>query len=294
MPVIKRGVSSISKSASAQLKGDVTLSEGANITLTQSGNDIAIAGSAGAGDTIAPATNSADYVPQWDGADSKTLKNGYPINATPTANNIPVLDAVGGIPYLAELGGWEYPAVTPTYASASTITVPSGAASIYQKGDRVRFKQGAGYKYYVIVGVADTVLTFAVNTDYTVANSAITDFYYSHQANPLGYPGWFSFTPSIAYTGGSAPTSPTAQKCKFYIVGTSITVNLFVTYGGAGSGNTSAALTLPVASVGNYYAAYGYLTAAALKRGYVTATTLVLETASVATDTFAAFSTYEF
>ena len=43
------GVSSISESGQAQLTGDVTLSEGSNITLTQVGNDIAIASSGGAG-----------------------------------------------------------------------------------------------------------------------------------------------------------------------------------------------------------------------------------------------------
>lgn len=47
MPVYKRNVSSISKSGDSLLKGDITLSEGANITLTQSGQNIAIAGSAG-------------------------------------------------------------------------------------------------------------------------------------------------------------------------------------------------------------------------------------------------------
>lgn len=47
-PVVA-GVSSVSKSGSPHLIGDVTLSEGANITLTQSGNNIAIASSGGGG-----------------------------------------------------------------------------------------------------------------------------------------------------------------------------------------------------------------------------------------------------
>jgi len=34
---------------------------------------------ASGGDVVAPATNTDDYVPQWDGADSKTLKNGLPV-----------------------------------------------------------------------------------------------------------------------------------------------------------------------------------------------------------------------
>jgi len=34
-------------------------------------------GGSGSGDVIGPATNSDEYIPQWDGADSKTLKNGF-------------------------------------------------------------------------------------------------------------------------------------------------------------------------------------------------------------------------
>jgi hypothetical protein len=40
-------VTSISKSGSAELIGDVTLSEGANITLTQAGQNIAITAAGG-------------------------------------------------------------------------------------------------------------------------------------------------------------------------------------------------------------------------------------------------------
>lgn len=34
----------------------------------------------GAGDVTGPATNTANYIPQWDGADSKKLKNGVPVS----------------------------------------------------------------------------------------------------------------------------------------------------------------------------------------------------------------------
>jgi len=109
--------------------------------------------------------------------------------------------------------GWVPANETWAYASASTITVPSGAASKYQKGDRLRFKQGAGYKYYVLTAVADTTLTVLINTDYTVANAAITDNYYSHEMNPFGYPDWFNATAptwssiSIDNGSGGQPTT---------------------------------------------------------------------------------------
>jgi hypothetical protein len=34
---------------------------------------------AGAGDVVGPATNTDAYIPQWNGADSKTLKNGLAV-----------------------------------------------------------------------------------------------------------------------------------------------------------------------------------------------------------------------
>lgn len=46
---VHRGVSSVSKSGSSQLFGDVTLSAGSNVTLTQVGNDISISSSGGGG-----------------------------------------------------------------------------------------------------------------------------------------------------------------------------------------------------------------------------------------------------
>lgn len=46
---VHRGVSSVSKNGSAQLYGNVTLSSGTGITLTQTGQDIQIAGSGGGG-----------------------------------------------------------------------------------------------------------------------------------------------------------------------------------------------------------------------------------------------------
>ena len=90
-------------------------------------------------------------------------------------------------------GGW-IPAtgVAWTYASATTISVPSGAASIYSVGDKIRIKQGAGYKYYYVVVVADTLLTVTGGSDFTVANAAITDNYYSKATSPVGFPATFN------------------------------------------------------------------------------------------------------
>lgn len=64
--------------------GNVLTSNGTNWT--------SAAPAGGSGDTIAPATNTADYIPQWNGANSKTLKDGL---AVPD----------GGLAGLTALGG---------------------------------------------------------------------------------------------------------------------------------------------------------------------------------------------
>lgn len=92
--------------------------------------------------------------------------------------------------------GWIELSESWSYASASTITVPTDATTRFKKGWRIRLKQGGGYKYYVITGVAATLLTVDVNTDYTVANAAITDIAISKIESPLDFPAYFNYSPS--------------------------------------------------------------------------------------------------
>lgn len=106
---------------------------------------------------------------------------------------------------LVDSGGWTEISDTWTYASASTITVPSDATTIYSKGMKIRFKQGGSYKYGVVRVVAATLLTIVVNTDYTVANSAITDIAISYADRPDGFPTSFAFTCNLT----ASTTSPT-------------------------------------------------------------------------------------
>jgi len=144
-------------------------------------------------------------------------------------------------PVIQVYDGWIDANETWEYASASTITVPSGAASRYQKGDRIKWTQTT-VKYGVIVAVADTVLTIAVNTDYVVTNATITLNYYSHEANPVGYPGTFSW----ATSWGGFSTNPTGT-WKYAIIGNLCTMQYAVATVGT-SNATSFTFTVPVAS----------------------------------------------
>ena len=73
-----------------------------------------------------------------------------------------------------------------------------------------------------MVAITSTLLTIAVNADYTVANAEITDFYYSHQANPIGYPHWFAYVPTL--TAGNTDISG-YDLARFRIDGMSVTIN---------------------------------------------------------------------
>jgi microcystin-dependent protein len=81
-----------------------------------------------------------------------------------------------------------YAIETWTYASATTITVPTGATERYQKGDKIRLKQGGAYKYFTVTTVASTLLTITSKT-YTLTNDTITDNYVSKFENPVGFEG---------------------------------------------------------------------------------------------------------
>lgn len=75
MGITKRDVSSLSKDGSAKLKGDVTLSEGTGVTLTQSGQDIEIAASSGSGDVVGPASSTDNAIARFDSTTGKLLQN---------------------------------------------------------------------------------------------------------------------------------------------------------------------------------------------------------------------------
>ena len=137
-------------------------------------------------------------------------------------------------------GGWtEIPDGSWTYASSTTITVPSGAASIYAVGDQVRLKQGGAYKYFSIITVADTLLTVTGGTDYTVANAAITDAAFS-KGGGVGHPGWLNYSATVSGSGGSAGTYAEDRVFqKFHIIkrSMSVVVSKRITNKGSWSGS---------------------------------------------------------
>lgn len=183
-------------------------------------------------------------------------------NADGSANQLLKTDGSGVLSFgdSASTDGWTSSSDTWVYASASTFTI-TGAdrTSVYTKGTRLRFKQGGGYKYAVVVGSSfssDTTVTILVNTDYTIANAAITDNGYSYQLSPQGYPSVFAYTVTATASTGSLTTTTNIGSVK--VRGATAEVNIKSTITNNGTGSDTINLSLPVqVATDLLYPAYG-------------------------------------
>lgn len=169
---------------------------------------------------VAPTTGDAIFVD-------------YQYNLNP-ASNADTVDGVhasttGGQAGLLipDYAGWELAAGTFTYGSASTMNAPSDLTGYLEPGDKVRWKQGGSYKYGYVVSLTSTVITLTGGSDYTVANSAITDVYFSKAVSPDGFPDYFNAAGALTGWSGT-PTSNqrfklNGKQCIFWfaITGTS-------------------------------------------------------------------------
>lgn len=135
---------------------------------------------------------------------------------TGTDNTKIVTPKAIGDSFLMSTGGWIPANETWTYASSTTFTVSGDVTSKYQKGDKIRLKQGGGYKYFYITNVSysspNTTITVFAGGDYSLTNTTITDNFYSRQVSPFGFPIWFTTSTNsrkvkiegnIAYVRGS-------------------------------------------------------------------------------------------
>ena len=128
------------------------------------------------------------------------------------------------------ISGWTPSQETWTYATASTFTISGDKTGKYTIGDKIRFIQGTA-KYFYISGMSysapNTTITVPVNTDYTIANAAIVEPFFSKESTPLGFPGTFAWTP--VFTGVSSQPTVTATYSQ---VGKMAFISCFTSAGG--------------------------------------------------------------
>lgn len=151
-------------------------------------------------------------------------------------------------PTAASADGWtDGSAYTWVYASASTFTIAGvDLTTTFPKGTRLKFTQTT-VKYAVVVSSSfstNTTVTIAVNTDYVIANAAISLNYYSYQLSPQGYPGSFAYTPTLTnLTQGSGTMS-----FRYAIHGNLVHINGYFAYGSGSSVSGLIGFSLPVAT----------------------------------------------
>lgn len=125
------------------------------------------------------------------------------LNADPTA-------ALGAATKSYVDSDWTPVTETWAYASATTITVPTGAVSRYQQFDKIKFTQSGAVKYGIVLVVADTLLTLLTSATYPVTNVTISSVSISRKATPFGFPtsreAWrqiYALASNVVYTEGT-------------------------------------------------------------------------------------------
>jgi hypothetical protein len=153
--------------------------------------------------------------------------------------------------------GWVAADETLTYASATTFTCSAALAGVLGAGDKIKLTQTTA-KYFYVVSISGTTITVTGGSDYSLANAAITLPYYSHEANPVGFPAEFNYAPTYA----NITVNNGTVTAKFTMDGKVVTV-----YWSLLVGNTptvigdNATVSLPITAA-SYYGTAEYFNAA--------------------------------
>jgi hypothetical protein len=192
--------------------GNVVTINSDNTLLGTTTQSVLLSGTTHSATTKTPPVG-ADELPIVDSAASNVLKKLTWANAK---------SAMGVI------DGWIPAEQTWAYASGTTITVPTGAASIYATGDKWKLTSNGVVLYGYIVTVADTLLTVSGNT---LTNYTYTANCYSRATSPIGFPVYFTGLPTsttlpaatdIFETIESMGTTPTKKRKAWSVLQTAV------------------------------------------------------------------------
>jgi len=131
--------------------------------------------------------------------------------------------------------GWVNFSGTCTYVSANSFTVAGDYTALFKRSLKLRIKQTTN-KYFQVVSSSysapNTTVVITGGGDYSLANAAITDPYYSNEETPNDFPSTFAWTPTF----GGFSVSPTIVTCKFRLYPYGIYVEILAN-GGTSNAN---------------------------------------------------------
>lgn len=148
----------------------------------------------------------------------------------------------------ASTDGWiSKTSETWTRTGNHTFTIATDLTSVYQKGTKIRYKDGGSYEYGYVesssYSAPNTTVTLVTNNDYAMASATITDNYISYLENPQGFPEWFSFTT----TWGGFSANPSTTTIYFKLSG-KLCSGFYIDGSDGTSNSTSTTFTMPVAA----------------------------------------------
>ena len=154
---------------------------------------------------------------------------------------------------------WVEMADDATGAASGVLTFSDSefdATATFQKGDRVRLKQGGSYKYFNVIAVTTSTITLYAGDDYSLTATSVTNLGFSRLVSPSGFPFVFQYTPTLTATGSMTVTKNVSTgivDVYFFIIG-----NVVFLYGTlfdldlGGSPSFGILVTLPVNTAAGY------------------------------------------
>jgi len=147
--------------------------------------------------------------------------------------------------------GWVSDAATWTRTANTTFTVSGDVTAQFSKGTRIQVTDTTT-KYFVVTNATfssgTTTVTISGGSDYSLAATP-TARWYSYQANPQGYPGWFNYTPSWTAAGTAPALGNGTLVGRFHVVDRHVVGNVQLTMGSTTTFGTSTYfMSLPINS----------------------------------------------
>jgi hypothetical protein len=141
--------------------------------------------------------------------------------------------------------------VTWVYASATSVSVPSGAEDIYSVGDKWTLDDNGTVKYGYVVEVTDTILTLFGDL---LTDHVYTANYYNKGGNMIGHPMWFEMeVPVTAETGTFTSVLGTLRG---FMTSRLVTVQLTIAVTTRGTADDSILVEVPFPCVSAQFLGY--------------------------------------